>query len=269
MKLRTVALVGVLVLFASCVINVGIWSERQRDHGVKIEVNGQRIATPPTWAQKAGSIRGIPQLSAAVTTYDHIDELKLELNPARNGYKQLEAVQRMMFIGDYVCATGGDCEQAKAAFDELKNAPKIETMEPAGLRQDLSGWKKLQKHQAALLKSVNPGYSNVLVTLRAGSPRMDPLDSQDFMDSILYVGMRTFAQGLISNEIAHSGIIQTKEWQKTVDDEVADITGLINAYRKIFEKRLGADYDTSALVMDQLDQLKLTNADIDLRIPCP
>jgi hypothetical protein len=273
MKYLKVIVIMVALMVAGYVAGISLWPDLQPDPVVKLpsvlRPSTVAVRSQANHAPSTATIRDNSRLFAAVSTYDHIEELKPSFDPADNGVRRLAGLQKLLFENDYVAATEGDCAGVESAFLELKNAPK-DGQAVLGPRRDLSGFKALRKrHNDLLHHTQNASYSNILAVLMGAAPAIDPLTTQDFMDACLYVGWQTSIRELVQDEVSHSGIIATPAFQKTVADGVADLNNLLNATRKVFEQRLAADYADPASVMDQLDRIQLTGVGNDmLKMPC-
>jgi hypothetical protein len=235
------------------------------------------------------NIRGDNRFNSAIDTFDNIQS---EINKTPPGVsnarktKTLEALKKKMFIDDFrfiAMSLGLDCSQAEAAFDKVNQSP-VKLLDQS-VNDDFSDTRSpssnvIAEYYGRLLDSGNPGYNDILNALSSRDIR-DVMNDQILMDSMTYVGLKTYLEQLIEDEVKHGKGIQaqheimdgdsntSKAYAATVTNDVSEMTRILDSYRSIYQRRMTRQLgEKSSEVMDLLGSIKLSGVGMELGVPC-
>lgn len=178
---------------------------------------------------------------------------------------------------------GLDCSQAEAAFDKVNQSP-IKLLDQS-VNDDVSGTRSppsnvIAEYYGRILDSGNPGYNDILNALSSRDIR-DVMNDQIFMDSMTYVGLKTYLEKLIEDEVKHGKGIQaqyeimdgdsnrSKAYAATVTNDVSEMTRILDSYRSVYQRRMTRQLgEKGSEVMDLLGSIKLSGVGMELGVPC-
>jgi len=234
----------------------------------------------------------ISQLAPAIRTYQFLEEEKERFEIGPNARRRIEALQRKLFLDDYAYAAMANpemnCADAEAVLAQLPGMAESGVLknatQPISVPQSAEGdFRKMSEHCRLLLdRSGNPGFSNILQLLerRLG---VVSLEAQTFIDACIYVGMKSYLEDLIEEEVSHSAKILQRmkstfgnnsravsSHVESTQREIDRNRQVLTSYRAVFERRLGrSGANDIGLLMDELSKLKLERAGRELSVPCP
>jgi hypothetical protein len=150
---------------------------------------------------------------------------------------------------------------------------------------ELQGAEAMRAHYAGFFNSDNPGYSNILMRLKAVTGQ-EVLASDCFKDACAYVALRSEISNWVKEEEAHSQRLMERQVETITNTDAlakvakanqgllqsiqADFLQVPQAYRKVFAFRFQELHGLNAeAVLSELDQLTLSNAGPELIIPAP
>jgi hypothetical protein len=234
-------------------------------------------------------IRGDYRFNSAIDTLDNIQS---EINKTPPGVsnarktRTLEALKKKIFIDDFrfiAMSLGLDCSQAEAAFDKVNQSP-VKLIDQS-VNDDVSGTRSppsnvIAEYYGRILDSGNPGYNEILNALSNRDIR-DVMNDQILMDSMTYVGLKTYLEQLIEDEVEHGKGIQaqfeimdgdsnrSKSYAATVTNDVSEMTRILDSYRSIYQRRMTRQLgEKGREVMDSLGSIKLSGVGMELGVPC-
>jgi hypothetical protein len=107
------------------------------------------------------------------------------------------------------------------------------------------------------------------------------MNDQILMDSMTYVGLKTYLEQLIEDEVEHGKGIQaqfeimdgdsnrSKSYAATVTNDVSEMTRILDSYRSIYQRRMTRQLgEKGREVMDSLGSIKLSGVGMELGVPC-
>lgn len=235
------------------------------------------------------NIRGDDRFNSAIDTFDNIQS---EINKTPPGLtnarktRTLEALKKKIFIDDFrfiAMSLGLDCSQAEAAFDKVNQSP-VKLVDQS-VNADVSGARLppsnvISEYYGRILDTGNPGYSDILNAL-SSRDIVDVMSDQILMDSMTYVGLKTYLEQLIEDEVEHGKKIQnqyenidgdgniSKAHAATVNSAVSEMTRILDSYRSIYQRRMTRQLgEKGSEIMDLLGSIKLSGVGMELGIPC-
>ena len=235
------------------------------------------------------NIRGDYRFNSAIDTLDNIQSEINKTPPGvsnANKIRTLEALKKKMFIDDFrfiAMSLGLDCSQAEAAFDKVNQSP-VKLIDQS-VNDDVSGTRSppsnvIAEYYGRILDSGNPGYNDILNALSNRDIR-DVMNDQILMDSMTYVGLKTYLEQSIEDEVKHGKGIQaqfevmdgdsnrSKSYAATVTNEVSEMTRILDSYRSIYQRRMTRQLgEKGREVMDSLGSIKLSGVGMELGVPC-
>lgn len=229
------------------------------------------------------------RFNSAIDTFKNIQSEINKTPPGvsnANKTKTLEALKKKIFIDDFrfiAMSLGLDCSQAEAAFDKVNQSP-IKTLDQTA-NDDVSGMRSppsnvIAEYYGRLLSSGNPGYNDIINALSNLDIR-DVMNDTILMDSMTYVGLKTYLEQVIEDEIKHGKGIQdqyevmdgnnsrSKAYAATITNDVSEMTRTLDSYRSIYQRRMTRQLgEKGREVMDLLGSIKLSGVGMELGVPC-
>ncbi len=226
------------------------------------------------------------KLSLARDTFGWIEREKEKFKSGSNGRKRLDGLQQKLFLNDYAYAARFSdlkCEGAGEAFEQLSAAPKENSSSPPPTAdaEALAPDDPLYERYSQLLSSGTAGYSNILQSF--AHTEANPLRGQLFMDGCVYVGLKSYLEGVMADDARHSaaavkalktspdrnGVSLSASYQASAAEESAEMKEVLRSYRAIFQQRWASELgDEAALILDRLEPLQLNATGPELTIPC-
>lgn len=254
---------------------------------VKLQTRPPGNRPPNAGGAGSGNTLENAKLALAMDTFGWIEREKEKFKSGSNGRKRLDGLQQKLFLNDYAYAARFSdlkCEGAGEAFDQLRASPKPipSNQPPTAAAEALAPDDPLYERYSQLLSSGTAGYSNILQSF-THTTAANPLRGQLFMDGCVYVGLKSYLEGVMADDARHSaaavkalktspdrnGVSLSSSYQASAAEESAEMKEVLRSYRALFQQRWASQLgDEAALILDRLDPLQLNATGPELTIPC-